>query len=159
MSRSRTLWVGVFGRLFWEGKYQPGTSLGDSLTSQVSQRPQQASVVTLRPRQPGFLARKVNSLTAQPTNVRSSKAEALVAAPRPHSSRTGRAPRSRLCSFMLKQEGQEGRVGRASTAQQARSASGRAQLKRAFRHSLLSCLQTQSYPSSLSLREEGQVEE
>lgn len=36
------------------------------LTSQVSQRPQQASVVMCRPPQPGFLARKVNSLTAQP---------------------------------------------------------------------------------------------
>lgn len=36
------------------------------LTSQVSQRPQQASVVMCRPPQPGFLARKVNSRTAQP---------------------------------------------------------------------------------------------
>ncbi len=36
------------------------------LTSQVSQRPQQASVVMCKPPQPGFLARKVNSLTAQP---------------------------------------------------------------------------------------------
>ncbi|KAG7234120.1 hypothetical protein INR49_005784 [Caranx melampygus] len=37
-----------------------------SLTSQVSQRPQQASVVMCSPPQPGFLARKVNSRTAQP---------------------------------------------------------------------------------------------
>lgn len=36
------------------------------LTSQVSQRPQQASVVMCSPPQPGFRARKVNSLTAQP---------------------------------------------------------------------------------------------
>lgn len=40
------------------------------LTSQVSQRPQQASVVMCRLPQPGFLARKVNSRTAQPVKRR-----------------------------------------------------------------------------------------
>lgn len=105
------LWVGVFRGLFLGGKYQPGMSLGHSLTSQVSQRPQQASVVTLSPRQPGFLARKVNSLTAQPTNVRRSMAEALVGAPRPDSSRTRRAPRVRQWNCMLMAEGEEGWVG------------------------------------------------
>lgn len=100
--------MGVFRGLFLGGKYQPGMSPAHSLTSQVSQRPQQASVVTLSPRQPGFLARKVNSRTAQPTNVRRSMAEALVAAPQPDSSRTRRAPRIRQWSFMLKAEGRGG---------------------------------------------------
>lgn len=40
------------------------------LTSQVSQRPQQASVVMCSAPQPGFLARKANSRTAQPTKRR-----------------------------------------------------------------------------------------
>lgn len=39
-----------------------------NVTSQVWQRPQQASVVTRRPRQPGLWATKENSRTAQPRN-------------------------------------------------------------------------------------------
>ena len=79
------------------------------LTSQVSQRPQQASVVIRRPLQPGFLARKVNSLTAQPTNVRRFSLEVLMTQPQPARSRRVMGPRKRYTSLMLfLREGKEG---------------------------------------------------
>ena len=85
----------------------PGPVWG--LTSQVSQRPQQASVVIRRPLQPGFLARKVNSLTAQPTNVRRSPLEVLTTQPQPARSRRAVGPRIRHTSLMLfLREGKDG---------------------------------------------------
>lgn len=71
------------------------------LTSQVLQRPQQASVVIRSPLQPGFLARKVNSLTAQPTKVCRLPLEVLRAESRPPRRRRVMAPRTRYASFML----------------------------------------------------------
>lgn len=71
------------------------------LTSQVSQRPQQASVVIRRPLQPGFLARKVNSLTAQPTKVRTFPLEVLRTQQQPARRRRAMGPRNRYASFML----------------------------------------------------------
>lgn len=81
-------------------------SWGKSLTSQVSQRPQHASVVIRSALQPGFLARKVNSRTAQPMKVRRSMAEVSVP-PWPASRRRSRAPRVTQGSFMLRQKGEE----------------------------------------------------
>lgn len=71
------------------------------LTSQVSQRPQQASVVIRRPLQPGFLARKVNSLTAQPTNVCRFPPEVLRTQPQPARRRRAAGPRKRYASLIL----------------------------------------------------------
>lgn len=106
-----------------------GASPRRSLTSQVSQRPQHASVVTRSPLQPGFLARKVNSRTAQPTKVRRSMAEVLSVLPQLASSRRSREPRIAPWSFMLRQKGEKRRVRRASTVQEARSGSAQAQLE------------------------------
>lgn len=77
----------------------PGPVLG--LTSQVSQRPQQASVVIRRPLQPGFLATNVNSRTAQPTKVPRFPPEVLRTQQQPARRRRAMGPRKRYASFML----------------------------------------------------------
>lgn len=118
---------------FKRGKHHPGMLVPAShphprhnLTSQVSQRPQHASVVTRSPLQPGFLARKVNSRTAQPMKVRRSMAEVLSASPQLASGRRSRALRITQWSFMLRQKREK---WRASTDQKARSASAQAELQ------------------------------
>lgn len=97
--RNQTKWLALKA-------WPPGPGLG--LTSQVSQRPQQASVVIRRPLQPGFLARKVNSLTAQPTKVCRFPLEGLRAQLQPARRRRTTGPRRRYASFMLfPREGRE----------------------------------------------------
>lgn len=121
-----------------------------SLTSQVSQRPQHASVVTRSPLQPGFLARKVNSRTAQPMKVRRSMAEVWSTTPQPASSRRSTAPRIWWWSFILRQKGEKQRGGRASTVQ--------VQMYRlSSSWDCPSSPQTCYCPSSFYTREDGQM--
>lgn len=58
-------------------------------------------MVIRRPLQPGFLARKVNSLTAQPTKVRRFPLEVLRTQQQPARRRRAMGPRKRHASFML----------------------------------------------------------
>lgn len=58
-------------------------------------------MVIRRPLQPGFLARKVNSLTAQPTKVCRFSLEVLRTQQQPARRRRTMGPRNRYASFML----------------------------------------------------------
>lgn len=139
-----------------------GGSPRRSLTSQVSQRPQHASVVTRSPLQPGFLARKVNSRTAQPTKVRRSMAEVLSVPPQLASSRRSREPRIAPWSFMLRQKGEKRRARRRErSGGLGEPAQSRRQEVQAHRLSSSrdgpSSPQTHCSSSSLSPREDGEM--